>query len=193
MTTFDFMQDLEAMALYSSTECVMTRMPVGCGWLIRFRNKDNELTDPVMVDPDKAEMKTCGIRSYEEVLAKCAEALTEKFDIEWDEHWYGNYVPYFKKENDITELGLDEMYIIMEMINKCNENSQTECYVTINDIKKISELNITNSSEEIKINNNLQLEKNKEINEEIENNKILKNNCVKSKDILEKIDNTIIY
>lgn len=137
MTTFDFMQDLEAMALYSRTECIMTRMPIGCGWLIKFKSKDNELTDPVMVTPDKAERKAGGIRSYEEVLAKCAEALTEKFDIEWDENWRYGYVPYFKKENDITELGLDEMYIIMEMINKCNEKSQTECYETMNRIKNI--------------------------------------------------------
>ena len=137
MTTFDFMQDLEAMALYSRTECVMTRMPVGCGWLIRFRNKDNELTDAVMVTPDKAERKTGGIRSYEETLYKCKLALTEKFDIEWDENLYCNYIPYFKKENDLTKLAMHDCFIIMEMINQCNEKSQTECYETINDIKKI--------------------------------------------------------
>lgn len=41
------------------------------------------------------------------------------------------------KENDLTELGLEDIYIIMEMINKCNEKSQTECYETINRIKNI--------------------------------------------------------
>ena len=137
MTTFEFMRDLELMALYSRTECIMTRMPVGCGWLIRFKNKDNELTDAVMATPDKAEMKTTGIRRYEETLCKCKLALTEKFDIEWDKNWYCNYIPYFKKENDLTELDLSEVYIIMEMLNKCNEKSQTECYETINRIKNI--------------------------------------------------------
>lgn len=137
MTTFDFMQDLEAMTLYSRTECIMTRMPIGCGWLIKFKNKDNELTDPVMVTPDKAERKAGGIRSYEETLYKCQLALTEKFDIEWDENWRYAYVPYFKKDNDLTELALHDCFIIMEMINTCNEKSQSECYETINRIKNI--------------------------------------------------------
>ena len=42
-----------------------------------------------------------------------------------------------KKKNNLTELSFDEMFIILEMINKCNEKSQIECYETINDIKKI--------------------------------------------------------
>ena len=42
-----------------------------------------------------------------------------------------------KKKNDLTELGFEDIYIIMEMINKCNEKSQTECYETINKIKNI--------------------------------------------------------
>ena len=137
MTTFEFMRDLELMALYSRTECIMTRMPIGCGWLIRFKNKDKKLTDAVMVTPDKAEWKTGGIRSYEATLRECTEELTEKFGIEWDENWRYTYVPYFKKDNDLTELDLYDCFIIMEMINKCNEKSQTECYETINRIKNI--------------------------------------------------------
>lgn len=42
-----------------------------------------------------------------------------------------------KKKNNLTELSFGEIFIILEMINKCNEKSQTECYETINDIKKI--------------------------------------------------------
>lgn len=42
-----------------------------------------------------------------------------------------------KKKNNLTELSFDEIFIILEMINKCNEKSQTECYETINRIKNI--------------------------------------------------------
>ena len=42
-----------------------------------------------------------------------------------------------KKKNNLTELSFDEIFIILEMINKCDEKSKQECYETINDIKKI--------------------------------------------------------
>lgn len=42
-----------------------------------------------------------------------------------------------KKKNNLTELSFDEIFIILEMINKCNEKYQTECYETINRIKNI--------------------------------------------------------
>lgn len=42
-----------------------------------------------------------------------------------------------KKKNDLTELGFDDIFIILEMINQCNEKSREECYETINKIKNI--------------------------------------------------------
>jgi len=42
-----------------------------------------------------------------------------------------------KKKNNLTELSFDEIFIILEMINKCDEKSQKECYETIKNIKKI--------------------------------------------------------
>lgn len=42
-----------------------------------------------------------------------------------------------KKKNNLTELSFNDIFIILEMINKCDEKSQTECYETINDIKNI--------------------------------------------------------
>lgn len=42
-----------------------------------------------------------------------------------------------KKKNNLTELSFDDIFIILEMINKCDEKSKTECYETINRIKNI--------------------------------------------------------
>jgi hypothetical protein len=42
-----------------------------------------------------------------------------------------------KKKNNLTELSFDEIFVILEMINKCDEHDYFECYETINDIKKI--------------------------------------------------------
>lgn len=40
-----------------------------------------------------------------------------------------------KKKNNLTELSFDEIFIILEMINKCDDNDMLECMETIKSIK----------------------------------------------------------
>lgn len=41
-----------------------------------------------------------------------------------------------KKKNNLTELSFDDIFIILEMINQCDENDPFECIETITNIKK---------------------------------------------------------
>lgn len=48
----------------------------------------------------------------------------------------GRLIMAKKKKNNLTELSFDEIFIILEMINKCDEHDPFECMETIDNIKK---------------------------------------------------------